>query len=241
MKSPELHILERIEALRAELARPVVVALDGGSGSGKSTIAARLAKLTDIALVTLDDFYQTQVPESEWPHKTVAERLNRVFEWDRVREAIEPLRKGEPAQWRAFDFMQGLGPDGTYSLKNEFTEVAPAPTILLEGAYSASPFLRDLIDLAVIVDVPTKVRHERTAAREQGAEGFLAAWHAVWPCRPEAAIWANSQNVVGTRRGGLTREVPGRDIALQFEERFNEYGYFEFGYCRPMELELRRH
>lgn len=88
MKSPELHILERIEALRAELARPVVVALDGGSGSGKSTIAARLAKLTDIALVTLDDFYQTQVPESEWPHKTVAERLNRVFEWDRVREAI---------------------------------------------------------------------------------------------------------------------------------------------------------
>ena len=113
MKSPELHILERIEALRAELARPVVVALDGGSGSGKSTIAARLAKLTDIALVTLDDFYQTQVPESEWPHKTVAERLNRVFEWDRVREAIEPLRKGEPAQWRAFDFMQGLGPDGS--------------------------------------------------------------------------------------------------------------------------------
>ena len=180
MKSPELHILERIEALRAELARPVVVALDGGSGSGKSTIAARLAKLTDIALVTLDDFYQTQVPESEWPHKTVAERLNRVFEWDRVREAIEPLRKGEPAQWRAFDFMQGLGPDGTYSLKDEFTEVAPAPTILLEGAYSASPFLRDLIDLAVIVDVPTKVRHERTAAREQGAEDFLTAWHAVW-------------------------------------------------------------
>lgn len=77
-------------------------------------------------------------------------------------------------------------------------------------------------------------------------QGFDVIWPALdrvpnWPCRPEAAIWANSQNVVGTRRGGLTREVPGRDIALQFEERFNEYGYFEFGYCRPMELELRRH
>jgi pantothenate kinase-related protein Tda10 len=43
MKSPEIHIFEKIEALRVELARPVVVALDGGSGSGKSTIAARLA------------------------------------------------------------------------------------------------------------------------------------------------------------------------------------------------------
>ena len=181
MKPPELHILENIEAVRAELKRPVVVALDGGSGSGKSTIATRLMKLTDIALVTLDDFYQTQVPESEWPQKAVPERLNGVFEWDRVRhEAIEPLRKGEAAKWRAFDFMQGLGADGTYSLKDEFTEIAPAPTVLIEGAYSASPFLRDLIDLAVIVDVPTKVRHERAAAREQGADEFLAAWHAVW-------------------------------------------------------------
>jgi para-aminobenzoate synthetase len=180
MKPPELYIFEKIEALYAELARPVVVALDGGSGSGKSTIAAKLAKLTDIALVPLDDFYQTQVPESKWPQKTVAERLNNVFEWGRVRQAIEPLRKGEAGRWRAFDFMQGLGPDGTYSLKDEFTEVAPAPTILLEGAYSASPFLRDLIDLAVVVDVPTKVRHERAAAREQGGDDFLAAWHAVW-------------------------------------------------------------
>ncbi len=76
--------------------------------------------------------------------------------------------------------MQGLGTDDTYSLKDEFAEVAPAPAILLEGAYSASPFLRDLVDLAVIVDVPTKVRHARLVAREQGGGDFLAGWHAVW-------------------------------------------------------------
>lgn len=181
MKSPELLILENIEALRAELARPVVVALDGGSGAGKSTISEKLATLTPIALVPLDDFYQTQVPEVEWPQKTVAERLAGVFEWDRVRrEAIEPLMRQEPARWRPFDFMRGPGLDGTYSLEDEFTEVAPAPTILLEGAYSASPFLRDLTDLTVVVDVPTKARHDRVAAREQGADDFLAAWHAVW-------------------------------------------------------------
>ncbi len=181
MTSPERHLFEEIEALRAKRARPVVVALDGGSGSGKSTIAEKLARLTDIALVPLDDFYQTQVPESERPKKSVAERLNGVFEWERVRrEAIEPLILSEPARWRAFDFIQGLGNDGTYNLKDEFTEVAPAPTILLEGAYSASPFLRDLIDLAVIVNVPTKMRHARLAAREQGGEDFLAKWHAVW-------------------------------------------------------------
>src|SRR2546425_5711950 len=43
---------------------------------------------------------------------------------------------------------RGLGKAGTYSSKEEVTQVAPAPAILVEGAYSASPPLRDLIDLA---------------------------------------------------------------------------------------------
>ena len=75
--------------------------------------------------------------------------------------------------------MRGLGKEGTYSLKKEVTEVAPAPTILVDGAYSASPPLRDLIDLAVLVDVQNERRNLRTAAREDDIE-FLAKWHAIW-------------------------------------------------------------
>ena len=166
--------------MRAKVRRPLIVALDGGSGAGKTTIAERLMRLADVALVRLDNFYQTVIPESEWPHKTVEQRLSGVFDWPRVRaEALEPLRSGRPGRWRTFDFMHGLGEAGTYSLKKEVTEVAPAPTILLEGAYSASPLLRDLIDLAVLVDVQTKKRHLRTAARGDDTE-FLANWHGIW-------------------------------------------------------------
>ena len=139
----------------------------------------------EVALVPLDDLYQTSIPESEWPRRSVAERLARVFDWDRVRrDAIEPLRRGEPGRWRAFDFVRGLGEGGTYRLKNEATEIAPSPTILLEGAYSASPPLRDLIDLAVLVQVPIGVRHHRIAAREAGgdesATDWIFDWHAIW-------------------------------------------------------------
>ena len=180
MNSREQKILKETERIRTRVRRPVVVALDGGSGAGKTTIAERLMSLADVALVQLDDFYQTVIPESEWPLKTVEQRLNGVFDWSRVRsEALEPLRAGRGGHWHAFDFMRGLGKAGTYSLKKEVTEVSPAPTILVEGAYSASPPLRDLVDLAVLVDVQNKRRHLRTAARGDNAE-LLAKWHSIW-------------------------------------------------------------
>ena len=132
MNSPEQKILKEIERIRTKLRRPIVVALDGRSGAGKTTIAERLMRLTEVALVPLDDFYQTVIPESEWPHKTLEQRLKGVFDWPRVRsEALEPLRSGTPGRWQAFDFMCGLGKAGIYSPKEEVTQVAPAPTILI--------------------------------------------------------------------------------------------------------------
>lgn len=180
MNIPEHVIFQEIERLRTKLRTPMVVAVDGGSGAGKTTIAERLMRFTETALVPLDDFYQTVIPESEWPHKTVEQRLNGVFDWSRVRsEALEPLRAGRPGRWHAFDFTRGLGKEGTYSLKKEVTEVAPASTILVEGSYSASPPLRDLIDLAVLVHVQNGRRHLRTVARGDDTE-FVAKWHAIW-------------------------------------------------------------
>jgi len=75
--------------------------------------------------------------------------------------------------------MSGLGEGGTYRLKEQVTEVAPAPVILLEGAYSASPPLKDLIDLAVLIHAQNQARHLRTVARGDDAE-FLGRWHQVW-------------------------------------------------------------
>lgn len=212
MNNPEHVIFQEIERRRAKLRRPMVVALDGGSGAGKTTIAQKLMSLTEISSVPLDDFYQTVIPESEWPHKTVEQRLNGVFDWSRVRsEALEPLRAGRPGRWHAFDFMGGLGKEGTYRLKKEVTEVAPTPTILVDGAYSASPPLRDLIDLAVLVDVQNKRRHLRTAARGDDTE-FMAKWHAIWDavethyfqhvCPPESfdLVIRNDDNTESGRR-----------------------------------------
>lgn len=172
-------VVEAIQRVLSKQGAPVVVALDGGSGAGKSTLAAWIAAAFDTALIPLDDFFAADVPDGQWDAFTVEEKLARVFDWARVRaKAIEPLREGKKARWHAFDFASGPRPDGTYGMEAAAKERAPADVILIEGAYSASPALADVVDLAILVDVPVEERHVRLRDREEAE--FLERWHARW-------------------------------------------------------------
>jgi uridine kinase len=178
------EIAAAIARIAAAQSGPVVVALDGASGAGKSTLAGLLqARLLGqfgrVAVVPLDDFFAAQIPDTGWAARSAAEKVRDVHEWERVRvEALEPLRAGRPARWHPFDFAAGQRPDGTYGCSTTAELREPAPVILLDGAYAGAPQLADLVDLAVLVDVPQAERHRRLAAREDAA--FLADWHARW-------------------------------------------------------------
>jgi uridine kinase len=173
------RVVAAIRRLRETRSTPIVVALDGPSGGGKSTLAAAIADTIDAVVVPLDDFFSANVPDADWDGWTAEERAEAVFEWSRVRaEALEPLRAGEVARWHAFDFASGVREDGTYGMLAAWTIREPAPVILLDGAYSAGPQLADLVDLAVLIDAPEDVRRSRQSDRED--PDFLEAWHARW-------------------------------------------------------------
>jgi uridine kinase len=172
-------VLLAIQRLLASRQGPVVVALDGGSGAGKSTLASLIASKVETAVIPVDDFFSAHIPENQWDVFSVEERLQYVFDWQRLREnAITPLLNGTPARWYSFDFISGLRADGTYGMQADPTELEPADVILLDGAYSAGPELADLVDLAVLVDVSIEERHARLAPRED--EDFLEHWHQLW-------------------------------------------------------------
>jgi uridine kinase len=159
---------------------PILVALDGGSGAGKSTLACMLEQQIDCVIVQLDDFFAANIPDGEWDSFSVQERATKVFDWQRVRvEALEPLLARKPAKWQPFDFAGGLRPDGTYAMSQQWIEKGPAPVILLEGAYSSSSKLADLIDLKVLIDIPIAERHRRLDEREKDKQ-FLKRWHLLW-------------------------------------------------------------
>lgn len=172
-------IVNAIRCIQTEQISPVVVALDGGSGAGKTTLAEKVASHLQAAVVPLDDFYAADIPDWQWDTFSVQERLARVFDWQRVRiEVLEPLRAGKPARWRPFDFAAGIQEGGTYGMSIQWVERQPAPVIILEGAYAGSPWLADLIDLAILVEVSSAERHRRIDHREEAL--FLQRWHAIW-------------------------------------------------------------
>ena len=116
---------------------PLLIALDGGSGAGKSTVAAMLGQNIHAVVIPLDDFFAARIPDWQWEAFAIPERAEHVFDWRRVRtDALEPLLANRSARWYPFDFAAGLRPDGTYALSTHSVERQPAPVIVLGGTYS---------------------------------------------------------------------------------------------------------
>lgn len=157
---------------------PLVVAIDGRSGAGKSSIAAEVAAALDVAIIPTDDFYAAHVSNAEWDARTPAQRAADGIDWRRLRaNAIEPLMAGRTAAWYPFEF-EAKRPDGTFPLATSVVTRDPAAVILLDGAYSARPELADLIDLSVLVDVSPAERRRRLVERD--GKAYMDGWQARW-------------------------------------------------------------
>ncbi len=153
---------------------PVVVAVDGRSGVGKSTLAAQLAEQFGGLVIEGDDFYAGGTGILGDPP---ASRAARCIDWQDQRRVLGLLKRGQAAAWHAFDWDAF---DGSRSA--QATRVAPARLVILEGTYSARPELADLTDLRLLLRVPDAVRLVRLLARE----GEIGPWETQWH---EAEDW----------------------------------------------------
>ena len=165
----DLGALSDLLSLKAGCSRrPLSVAIDGRSGTGKSTLAAVLAADLGATLVEGDDFYAGGTSIREEPPACL---VRSCIDWVRQRAVLESLRAGHRASWRAFDWETFDG-----RLLDEPTCIEPRQIIILEGVYSARPELADLIDLSVLLKVDEPVRQARLLARE----GEMGAWEYQW-------------------------------------------------------------
>lgn len=168
MTSPISTLTTQISTLlSASPTHPVLVALDGRCGSGKTTLAAQLAEaFPGSVTVHTDDYYlppAARVPG--WENIPCAN-----MDLRRLRaEVLEPARAGRSFVYKAYSCREDayLPP----------MACAPARLILIEGSYSLHPALAACYDLRIFVTCSKAEQTRRLQARE-GARyaAFAQRW-----------------------------------------------------------------
>lgn len=158
-------IIEKIDELLQS--GKAVVAVDGGSACGKTTLAALLSEAYDAAVFHMDDFFLT-------PAMRTRERLSEVGgNVDRERfeaEVLIPLSRGKLVNYRPYDCSSG-------GFKDTVT-VAPKKLVIIEGAYSMHPELSKYYDLSVFLDIDEEKQRDRIKKRNtpELAKRFFEEW-----------------------------------------------------------------
>ncbi|MCA9369652.1 MAG: hypothetical protein H6774_03320 [Pseudomonadales bacterium] len=167
------YLVAVITALKNNAQHPVIIALDGRSGVGKSTLAKKVAEEVGGVVVTADNFWAGGENEL-WDNRSPEERVQLGIDWKRLaKEVLIPLRNGEAVSYRPFDFQTNKG------LSDTPITIAPHRVIVLDGAYSARPELTKLVDLSVLVQSSDDTVRRTNLVNREGAT-YMDDWHRRW-------------------------------------------------------------
>lgn len=146
---------------------PVVIAIDGRCGAGKTSLAAEIARMCECNLFHMDDFYLRQEQRSA---ERYAQPGGNVDRERFLAEVLQPLSEG-----REFSYRPMLCPQ--LVLGNP-VPVVPRHLNVVEGSYSCHPALRHYYDLRVFLDVSPTEQIRRIVHRngEEKALEFHQRW-----------------------------------------------------------------
>ncbi|WP_461188149.1 aminodeoxychorismate synthase component I [Arthrobacter sp. Z4-13] len=141
---------------------PVIIAIDGRSGAGKTTLAvelaARLRVHHRVSLFHLEDIYPGWNGLMAGVERYVA-------------TVLEPLNHGEAATWTSWDWEKHYDGDARVTL--------PAEIVIVEGVGSAAAAARPLLDAIIWADSPEAARRTRALDRDGGTyEPYWDQWAA---------------------------------------------------------------
>ncbi len=135
--------------------KPVIIAVEGFGGSGKSTFSRKLKEvLGDAYVIETDDFFINDKPSD-------ADKTN--FDRKRLEEQVlRPLRNGRLAAYQRLEY-----------ITNTLTEPVKVPNVsylIIEGVSSFHPSILEYMDYKIWIEAPRDVAEERMRKRDKDVE-----------------------------------------------------------------------
>ena len=164
-KNEFLPLFRRIDDLRLHKQR-IIVAIDGHSTAGKSSLAALLKSVYSCNVFSMDDFFLRPVQRTQ-------DRLREPggnIDYERFKEEIiDALNSGEPFSYRPYNChtMELTAP----------VPVNPNPLNIIEGAYSLHPYLIGAYDIKVFLSIDETEQKLRLSKRSAELyDRFINEW-----------------------------------------------------------------
>jgi len=144
-------------------ARPLIIGIAGGSGSGKSTVARNVGRALhagSMAAIDMDGYYKNfaHLPLEErkainWDHPD-------AFDWDLLLEQLRGLAARRPIEKPIYDFV-------THTRRAETIRIEPADVVVVDGILLfVDARVRELCEVKVFVDADADIRLVRRIRRD---------------------------------------------------------------------------
>lgn len=162
--------------------RPLVLAIDGNSASGKTTLAAQLAERFRGDVIHMDDFFlplhlrnpeRLNEPGGNVHYERFLEQIIQPLTAHKAQTAVPLTDAASPFSltWQRFDCAAGgFSPNLCHS--------GNAPLLIIEGAYSMRPEFRTAYDMTLFLSADLETQKERILLRngQQKLTAFLEKW-----------------------------------------------------------------
>lgn len=148
--------------------KPLIIGIAGGSGSGKSTVARKVAEAlhgASLAFIDMDAYYVnfSHLPLEErkrinWDHPE-------ALDLDLLAEHLAQLARGEAIEKPIYDFV-------SHTRRPEVQRIEPADVIVIDGILLfVDERVRELCDVKVFVDAEADIRLMRRIKRDMRVRG----------------------------------------------------------------------
>ncbi len=144
----------------------IVIAIDGNSASGKTTLSKELEFLLGAETVHCDDFFLPIEMRTE-------ERLNEAggnIHYERLKEVIDNFKKPKVVTYKKYDCEKQDFTDTVVLMNKKY--------VIVEGAYAHHPYFNEYADLKIFLSVDTETQRNRITERNGNEmyEKFKNVW-----------------------------------------------------------------